>query len=303
LPVVDSSLIEAAGAVLWRPAERGIEIALIHRPRYDDWSLPKGKLLPGEHAFAGALREVTEESGSTGALGRSLGEIRYRVNGDAKRVRYWAMCHADGEFAAGDEVDVLEWLPPRDARCRLSLEHDVPVLDRLLADPRPTWPLLLVRHASAGRRSTWKGEDAERPLDKRGERQALALTDLLCAYRPLSAVSATVERCRQTLRPFLEATGLPLIEEPRFSEDGHRDNPDDAAQRLLELAATGMPTVICSQGKTIPGLITSVCATLGWKPPRGDPAVRKGGLWICHLAWGADRLPDVVSLERHTPLG
>ncbi|MEP6461931.1 MAG: NUDIX hydrolase [Frankiaceae bacterium] len=299
--MADSSLIEAAGAVLWRPAQRGVEIALIHRPRYDDWSLPKGKLLPGEHPFAGALREVTEETGSTGSLGRNLGEIRYRINGDPKRVRYWSLQHSDGTFAPGDEVDVLTWLPPRAARKQLTFPHDLPVLDRFLTRPMPSWPLMLVRHASAGRRAAWKAEDSGRPLDKRGQRQAEALTDLLCAYRPKQIITADVERCRQTVRPVVSASGLPLVEEPLFSEDGYRSEPAAAIARLVAIAASGVPTVVCSQGKSIPGLLSGLCGELDGKL-RGDPAVRKGGAWLVHLAWGADPLPDIVSLERVTPL-
>lgn len=299
--MADTSLIEAAGAVLWRPAERGVEIALIHRPRYDDWSLPKGKLLPGEQPFAGALREVVEETGSTGALGRNLGEIRYRVIGEPKRVRYWSLQHANGAFAPGDEVDLLEWLSPRAARKKLTFPHDLPVLDRFLARPTPSWPLLIVRHASAGRRSSWKGEDSERPLDKRGQRQAEALTGLLCAYQPAEIFTANVERCRQTVRPVVQSSGLPMVTEPLFSEDGYRAEPEAAVARLVELAANGVPTVVCSQGKSIPGLLDGLCTELDGKV-RGDPAIRKGGAWLVHLAWGADRLPDIVSLERVTPL-
>lgn len=301
LPVADSSLIEAAGAVLWRPAVRGVEIALIHRPRYDDWSLPKGKLLPDEQPFAAAVREVTEETGSTGALGRNLGEIRYRANGEPKRVRYWAMQHSEGDFTPGEEVDEMRWLPPREARKQLTFPHDLPVLDRFLIRPVPSWPLVVVRHASAGRRSVWKGDDSDRPLDKRGQRQAEALPALLCAYRPVQVITANVERCRQTVRPTVLAARLPLAEEPLFSEDGFRAEPEAAVSRLVALAGAGAPTVVCSQGKSIPGLLDGLCSELDGKL-RGDPAIRKGGAWLVHVAWGADRLPDIIGLERVTPL-
>src|SRR5579885_3571336 len=93
-------LIEAAGGVLWRPAlgGAGVEVALVHRPKYDDWSLPKGKLGGGEHVILAALREVWEETGFMGVVGRSLGEIRYLKEGVPKRVRYWAMRAESGRF-------------------------------------------------------------------------------------------------------------------------------------------------------------------------------------------------------------
>src|SRR3954452_5299503 len=109
-----SIAIEAAGGVLWRYAADGsVEIALVHRPKYDDWSIPKGKLKRREHLLLGALREVAEETGVQPLLGRPLGEIRYLKDGLPKRVRYWAMSCADGagsyalESDENDEVDLL----------------------------------------------------------------------------------------------------------------------------------------------------------------------------------------------------
>src|SRR5580698_4828001 len=102
-------LIEAAGGLLWRPVHggAGLEVALVHRPKYDDWSIPKGKLNAGEHPIIAALREVWEETGHVGVLGRPLGEIRYLKDGSPKRVRYWAMRLGDGHFSPSSEVDQL----------------------------------------------------------------------------------------------------------------------------------------------------------------------------------------------------
>ncbi len=132
--------IRAAGAVLWRRDARGaLEVALVHRPRYDDWSLPKGKLDEGETDEQAALREVEEETGHTGDLGAPLGEVRYlqtRWGRTAEKVvTYWAMEARAGVFAASDEVDVLRWLPPQEARELLSYERDREVLDRLPREP------------------------------------------------------------------------------------------------------------------------------------------------------------------------
>lgn len=129
-------MIEAAGGVVWRPAGPGeVEVLLVHRPRYDDWSLPKGKLEPGEGAEAAAVREVTEETGLRCRLGAELGEVRYvDHHGRYKRARYWAMRPVDpapGPFEPNDEVDALAWMPLGEARARLSYDHDAAVLDAL----------------------------------------------------------------------------------------------------------------------------------------------------------------------------
>jgi len=294
-------MIEAAGGMLWRLADVGVELALVHRPKYDDWSLPKGKLLAGERPFAGGLREVTEETGSSVVLGRYLQEVRYSVSGARKRVRYWAMRAESGDFTPGEEVDALEWLSPRAARRRLSFKHDQQVLGTFLTDWRPTWPLVVVRHASAGRRSAWRGADALRPLDKLGRRQATGVVPLLCAYALDRALSADVVRCLETIAPYVESRGLTVEAEPLFSEDGYRAAPEPAADCLLELASVRRPTVLASQGKAIPGLMKALCAALDAPVPE-DTAIRKGGLWVLHLAAGADPRPDIVSMERLDPL-
>lgn len=123
-------MIEAAGGVVWR--ERGdgeVEVLLVHRDRYDDWSLPKGKLDPGEEHLAAAIREVEEETGLRCTVGAELPTIAYDDrNGRPKRVRYWAMTVAGGEFAPNDEVDEVRWMPVDDAVARISYPRDVEVL-------------------------------------------------------------------------------------------------------------------------------------------------------------------------------
>lgn len=126
----------AAGTVLWRPAtdSTGIEVALIHRPRYDDWSLPKGKLKRGEDFAAAAVRETREETGRECTLGEPLPTLHYTVeDGRPKEVRYWSALAGPGRFTPGPEVDRLDWLSPAAARSRLTHDHDRPLIDALLA--------------------------------------------------------------------------------------------------------------------------------------------------------------------------
>ncbi|MEU3481428.1 NUDIX hydrolase [Streptomyces sp. NPDC033754] len=130
--------IRAAGCVLWRPAVsgHGIEIALVHRPKYDDWSHPKGKRKRGETAEACALREVLEETGQRCVLGPPLPTARYQVAGRPKEVVYWAARALGGAFAASDEVDRLAWLPPGEARALLTQPRDRELLDAAVATSR-----------------------------------------------------------------------------------------------------------------------------------------------------------------------
>ena len=126
----------AAGGVVWRPAGDGaLEIVLVHRPRYDDWSLPKGKLDPGETFEQAALREVEEETGLRCELGRMVGETTYRDKKDRlKLVRFWAMRAGDGEFDPDDEVDDLRWVSLADAGPLLSYDFDRELVDRVAAE-------------------------------------------------------------------------------------------------------------------------------------------------------------------------
>jgi ADP-ribose pyrophosphatase YjhB (NUDIX family) len=175
-------MIHAAGGVPWRPSPDGIEVALVHRPRYDDWSLPKGKLAPGEHPLTAAYREVVEETGVIPVLGSRLPIRHYDTPKGAKTVHYWSMrVRGDG---AGDtsEVDRPDWRPLPQARDRPTYPGDQPLLDAVEAATRIDGVVLLVRHASAGDPDRWTGDDQERPLDRRGRSQAEPFgTSLRCS--------------------------------------------------------------------------------------------------------------------------
>ncbi|HVL06006.1 MAG TPA: NUDIX hydrolase [Acidimicrobiales bacterium] len=131
---VTTGLVEAAGGVVWRRSPAGgVEVLLVHRPRYDDWTVPKGKLGPGEDHAAAAVREVEEETGLHCTVGEQLPEISYvDRKGRPKRVRYWAMTPAGGEFTPTDEVDEVCWLPVDDAAARLTYPRDRALLRALV---------------------------------------------------------------------------------------------------------------------------------------------------------------------------
>jgi 8-oxo-dGTP diphosphatase len=293
-------LIEAAGGALWRPAlgGPGVEVALVHRPKYDDWSLPKGKLNTDEHPILAGVREVWEETGFIGVPGRPLGEIRYLKDGAAKRVRYWAMRVSSGAFTPNDEVDQLMWLPPREGQQHLLPERDRQILAEFARDTDPTRPCLLVRHGNAGDRAEWPGDDRERPLDESGHAQAEALVPLLDVYDVRRVLSADVLRCLETVGPFAALRHVPVESEPLVSEAGTVYNSDAAVERVLAIIGAGDATAVCSQGKAIPILLAGACRGLGYLVPP-DTHTRKGGFWVLHVAMnGKVRL---AGLERFDP--
>ena len=291
-------MIEATGGAVWRVDESGedIEVLVIHRPKYDDWSLPKGKLKNGEHPIMGAVREVEEETGYRSIIGRPLGEIRYDKEGEPKRVRYWSMRWISGEFSPNDEVDEIAWLPPAQARERLLPERDRSILDELVKGPVATFPVVLVRHGSAGERGSFEGPDRKRALDAKGERQAAGLATLLAEYGVERVVSADVVRCLDTVAPFARTAGLEVDAQPLFSERGFADDPDAAVDRLFELAASAVPTAVCSQGRTIPGLLAEFCEQLGVEAPE-EFSVRKGAMWVLHFDDEIEEL-ELVDIDR-----
>jgi 8-oxo-dGTP diphosphatase len=292
------SEIRAAGAVVWRPGAGGPQVALVHRSRYDDWSLPKGKRQPGEHLLLTAVREVAEETGVRVVLGRRLPSTHYERDGRAKTVDYWAARPADGVqpgFTPNDEVDQVDWLDVPAARARLSYAHDVSVIDEFAAGPPDTIPLILVRHASAGSREAWRAsgqhDDLARPLDAEGSQQAEELARLLLCFPAGRVVSSAAERCMASVRPYAEMAGLPVLADPAFTVG--QATTDDAARRIEEILRSGLPTVICGHRENLPVLLENACARLGAKRPE-DPSLPLAGFWVLHIGRGT-----LVTTERH----
>lgn len=286
--------VRAAGGVVWRPGRAGVEVCVVHRPRYDDWSLPKGKLEPGEHPLVAAVREVGEETDVRAIPQVRLPRVNYVMrDGIPKTVDYWSMrACGEGGFQPHTEVDEVRWLPVEAAAQQLTYSHDVRVV-REFASLRPvTAVLALVRHASAGKRGTWAGPDDARPLDEHGLGQARALAPLMQLVQPGRLLAATVRRCVQTLDPLAERLDLPIEADPALDEPAPGQDPEGnahaAAGRLARLAAEGAAAV-CSQGKVIPGALARLSGGAA-----NDFATPKGTGWLLAFTDGrvvaADRL-------------
>jgi 8-oxo-(d)GTP phosphatase len=280
--------VRASGGVVWRHGPTGaLETALVHRPKYDDWSLPKGKPEPGEHPLQTAVREVVEETGLSVLAGRRSVRTRYDVttrDGRAapKEVDYWLM-RGSGEFVPNDEVDELRWLDLAAATDLVSHEHDRAVLADLARTDVPRTPaVLLLRHASAGSRSDFDGPDALRPLDRRGRSQARRLAEVLPLFGPAALASAEPVRCVETMEPVSRALGIEVAPLPELGEEHFSADPQAGlavVERLLGDDGSAGPTVICSQGGAIP----SVLMALGvrWHGTTGAlwPPSAKGSVW------------------------
>jgi 8-oxo-dGTP pyrophosphatase MutT (NUDIX family)/phosphohistidine phosphatase SixA len=292
--VAVSSLVRAAGGVPWRDTGSGVEVMLVHRPRYGDWSLPKGKLERGEHPLVAAVREVREETGLTCTPQVRLPTIRYLTGepGVEKQVEFWSMdVREDAGREPDDEIAEARWVRLTEAGALLSYAHDRGVVAAFAALPRVTAIVALVRHATAGSRSAWPGRDRLRPLDATGRREVEELTEVLAMTAPDRILSATPVRCRETVAPLAERLGLPVKTDPVFDERS-AIGAAAAVAAVRALAAEGRSTVICSQGKVIPPLLRQL-------RPAGtttveDFATPKGTGWLLAFAGtdpvGADRI-------------
>jgi len=219
----------AAGAVVIRKDA----VLLVHRPRYGDWSFPKGKLDRGELAPVAGVREVLEETGVRIRLGTPLRPQRYPNGGRMKTVSYWhgrvvGDPSVDG-YVVNDEIDQVAWVPLRKAKRRLSYTFDQATLAEALETEWRTRALVVVRHAHARARKSWRKDDRLRPLLAEGKRDAAKLVPLLSAYGPTRLVTSSSVRCAQTLVPYAEASGWPLEETDGLSQE------DATAESVLEI--------------------------------------------------------------------
>jgi 8-oxo-dGTP diphosphatase len=284
-------VVPAAGGLVWRPGRDGApEVVVVHRPKYDDWSLPKGKLDRGEHALTAAAREVREETGLGVVVGRRSLRTRYPVPEGTKRVDYWVMradqagsdAGSEGGFEPNHEVDELRWLPVPAAVEQCTHEHDRDVVDDLARHDVPLMPtLLLVRHGRAGAKSDWDGPDDLRPLDHRGRAQAAQLAEVLPAFGPVDLFSAPPVRCRETIEPLADRLGLDIRDCRALGEEGFSDDPEAGlalVEQLLEPRPAGGVTVVCSQGGAIPSVLLSL--GVQWEGSRVFPPAAKGSVWV-----------------------
>lgn len=309
-------VVRAAGTLPWRRRGDDLEVALVHRPRYDDWSWPKGKLDVDEPWPVAAVRETEEETGLRVRLGLPLPQSRYvlesRTPPEDKVVRYWAAQVVGGSGELENEVDGVEWLPPERARERLTYERDRDQLDALLgahaAGTLDALPFGVVRHAKAVPRKAWSRDDWLRPLDKRGYRQAAALPGLFGAYAFEHVLSSSSTRCVETVEPYAADSGIEVDTSRRLSEEAYEKGPGRSLARFEKALDAGpeTATVVCSHGPLLPALVELLThraagAALALLGRAVGENLDKGELLVAYLVRGHDGI-RVVDAERHAPL-
>ncbi|MFL6180228.1 MAG: NUDIX hydrolase [Actinomycetes bacterium] len=250
--------IFAAGCLVTRSGSLGTEVLLVHRPRYNDWSMPKGKVDGDEHVTLAAVREVLEETGVTVALRRPLPSRRYPVEGHPKVVHYWrAVVVSEDAFAPSDEVDDVRWLSIDEATALISHPDDAAIV-KLAAEPTGT-PFIVLRHGSAVKRAAWPGDDVDRPLDAQGVMQSEALIQRLAAYGVVRVHTSAARRCTDTVRPYALERGIPLVAEPALTEDSFQSEPTSVFERVGDVIAdtwrSNEATVLCGHRPYLPDLV------------------------------------------------
>lgn len=320
--VPHAPVIETAGGLVWRLREGRLQVRLVHRPRYDDWSWPKGKLDPGESFQAAAAREVCEETGRAVVLGPPLPGLQYLTpEGRVKRVHYWAARRADRTVDAAPlaarapvpapdpaEIDRTAWVDAEEAAARLTRRADRGPLTALLAEHAEgrlaTHVVAIVRHGKALGRSSWYGAEAERPLTPTGYAQAAALVPVLAAYGVHDVVTSRWQRCAATIEPYARAAGLGTVASDHLGEEKHERSPARVARTVLDLLEGGRSSVLCTHRPVLP----TVLDVLGQHSrravadalPTKDPFLEPGQALVAHVA-ATPKGPRVVAAEKVTP--
>jgi len=262
-------VIHAAGGVVWRTrapkqptdTKDRIEVLLVHRPGYKDWTFPKGKPDKGESLPVTAVREIAEETGYTVRIGHPLPETMYRVKGGMKRVSYWVArpVGKPKEFKPNGEIDQVRWVRVKEARKLLTYDHDRILLKAFsaLRDAKAhrTRTVIVLRHAQARTRNGWKADDLERPLTKPGESQAKKLAPLLRAYGVRSVITSPAIRCAQTVDSYARSVKALMEVDDRLAEDTKPARVERSIATAIERKG---PIVICSHRPTLPWIFASL---------------------------------------------
>lgn len=297
--------IRAAGAVVLRGAGKQTEVLTVYRPHRKDWSLPKGKLEPGERLPATAVREVFEETGHWVTLGVPLSTVRYEVRDplsdsplmSKKSVNYWIAYPDDPAVEAGDrdlpagwrpndEVGEMRWVRVSKVHGLLSYQHDVNVVHEAMLGPLDTSAFMVLRHAEAEKRGDFRARvgdelnDDERPLTSLGLQQASALADVLAAFGVTSIAASTAERTMATVRPYSQEQSIKISPLAALTESSFANNPKRGLAEFLPLLKDVEATVACVHRPTMKKLLRGLGAAFGQASP--DPDLKPAEYVVLH---------------------
>ena len=251
--------IQAAGAVVWRNNKDKTEVAIIHRPKYNDWSFPKGKLEIGESLIACAHREVFEETNIQTEFGPFLGDIEYLTPDGKKQVSFWAAkAITDKDFSPNSEVDQLKWVEVKKVKELLTLETDKKILAQFINLDFDTKPFILLRHAKAVTRDEWQGDDDDRPLDSLGQNQAQRLLSIYQVYNIEQIHTSDAVRCYDTVNPMVKGLGIKLEVTGKLSENTYQKDKEKAFDYAKELIKEDSRILLCSHNPILPKMLNKL---------------------------------------------
>ncbi|MHC2998742.1 NUDIX hydrolase [Microbacterium sp. HJ5] len=305
--------VYAAGGVVWRIVDDKLRVLLIHRTKYRDVTLPKGKVDPGEMLAETAAREIYEETGIRVALGVPVGISRYRLPSKRQKiVHYWAAEATDAAirasaFVPNKEIAALEWVTPKKAMARLSYPVDVEILEHFLRlvdeGVLRTFPLIVLRHAKALGREEWDGKDAARPLAPRGRKQANSIVGPLLAFGARKLISSPATRCVKTVAPLSAALGRKIEKTELISQDAWEEGASDARTIVGQRVRARKAAVLCSHGPVLPEILTELALATGTL--RGSylgsaSALEPAAFSVVHLSV-ENPGSGIVAIETHIP--
>ncbi|WP_217181986.1 NUDIX domain-containing protein [Streptomyces sp. AC495_CC817] len=305
--------VYAAGAVVWRVIDGKLRILLIHRTKYRDVTLPKGKVDPGEMLAETAVREVHEETGIRVSLGVPVGVSRYHLPSNKQKVvHYWAAEATDAAirestFVPNREIAAIEWVSVKKARARLSYPVDLEILNffsRLVDDGvLRTFPVIALRHAKALPRSEWEGDDAARPLTDRGRRQAKSIVGPLRAFGVRRIVTSDAVRCVETVAPLAKSLKRTPVKTAKISQDSWEDGSADLRAVIGKRVRAGKPAVLCSHGPVLPSLLSEIALATGtihgsYVGSASD--LEPGAFSVVHLS-ASNPGSGIIAIETHVP--
>lgn len=293
-----SATIQAAGAVVWRNQNGQTEIAIIHRPKYDDWSFPKGKAEIGESLIACAHREVLEETNIQTEFGAFLGDVEYLTPDEKKRVSFWAAKAINQiDFNPNSEVDQLSWVNVKKVKELLTLDTDKKILAQFVELDFDTKPFILLRHAKAVTRDEWQGDDDDRPLDSLGQIQANRLLALYQVYNLEQIHTSDAIRCYDTVNPMAKGLGIKLEVTGKLSESTYKKDKEKAFDYAKDLIKEDARILLCSHNPILPKMLNKLTKKSDVDADEGK--LSPADAWVIHR--NGKEIIQIDRLDAPTP--
>jgi 8-oxo-dGTP diphosphatase len=260
--------------------EGEIEVLLVHRHRYDDWSLPKGKLEEGEALISCAYREVLEETGLSIKLGPFVGVVEYYVPDGLKQVSYWSasLIEDKSSFHPNEEVDQIIWLDLESAAFKATRESDKEILELFASSPYDSSAMIMLRHAKALERTEWQGEDEDRPLQLVGQLQAKRMHSLYQVFGVDEIHTSDAVRCLDTVAQMAKTLQLTPIITNAVSEYTYKKNKEKSIDYAKDLIKKNKQVILCSHNPVLPRMMEKLTKKIDFDYP--DNKLLPGEAWV-----------------------